>query len=311
MADLDFGELRVYPGNYDDYMLASAQARERAMAANAKAKERIGDLQDFVSRFAANKSKARQATSRLKQIDKIKADAIEVKPSSRQNPFIRFEQEKKLHRQAFEAPSLSKRYDRVLFKDLKLVVDAGERIAIIGANGVGKSTLLNVIAGTVTPDHGNIKWAENANVGVMAQDVFPDFDMDINVTDWMGRFAKAGDDDQAIRGVLGRLLFGADDVRKQVSILSGGEKHRMSFGRLMLGRHNVMLMDEPTNHLDMESIESLQVALEKYAGTLIFVSHDRQFVSGIATRVIELKGDGQVVDFHGSYDEYLSSQGVN
>jgi ATPase subunit of ABC transporter with duplicated ATPase domains len=311
MADLDFGELRIYPGNYDDYMLASAQARERAMSANAKAKERIGDLQDFVSRFAANKSKARQATSRLKQIDKIKADAIEVKPSSRQNPFIRFEQEKKLHRQAFEATGLSKRYDRVLFNDLKLVVDAGERIAIIGANGVGKSTLLNVIAGTITPDHGSIKWAENANMGVMAQDVFPDFDLEANVTDWMGRYAKAGDDDQAIRAVLGRLLFGADDVRKPVKILSGGEKHRMSFGRLMLGRHNIMLMDEPTNHLDMESIESLQVALEKYPGTLLFVSHDRQFVSGIATRVIELKGDGQVIDFHGTYDEYLTSQGVN
>jgi len=310
MADLDYGQLRTYAGNYDDYMLASVQARERQMSANSKAKDRIQELQDFVMRFSANKSKARQATSRLKQIDKIKSEAVEVKPSSRQNPYIRFEQEKKLHRLAFEAMGLSKSYDRPLFKNFDFVVNAGEKVAIIGANGVGKSTLLNIVAGSVKADWGEVKWAENADVGLMAQDVFPDFDTDKILTDWVQSYTKPGDDDQIVRGILGRLLFQGDDVRKPVRILSGGEKHRMSFGRLMLGKHNVLLMDEPTNHLDMESIESLQVALEKFEGTLVFVSHDRQFVSGVADRIIDVRGDGTVVDFGGNYEDYLRSQGV-
>jgi len=169
---------------------------------------------------------------------------------------------------------------------------------------------LRIIEGTLTPDAGEVKWAENVDLGVMAQDVFPDFEGTTTLTDWMNRYAKPGDDDQAIRGILGRLLFSGDDVRKPVNVLSGGEKHRMSFGRLMLGRHNVMLLDEPTNHLDMESIESLQVALEKYVGTLVFVSHDRQFVSGIATRILELKGDGTIEDYRGGYDEYLHARGI-
>ncbi len=144
----------------------------------------------------------------------------------------------------------------------------------------------------------------------MAQDVYPDFESDLTLTDWIGRYTQEGDDDQAVRSILGRMLFGGDDVRKAVRVLSGGEKHRMSFGRLMLGRHNVMLMDEPTNHLDMESIESLQLALEKYKGTLIVVSHDRQFVSAVANRIIEIRPGGQIVDYRGTYDEYLASQGV-
>ncbi|CAN5357662.1 ABC-F family ATPase [soil metagenome] len=311
MADLDYRELRVYAGNYDDYMLASMQARERLMSANSKAKDRIQELQEFVARFAANKSKARQATSRAKQIDKINAETVEVKPSSRQEPFMQFTQEKKLHRGAFELEGLTHGYAMPLFKNFKMSVEAGEKIAIVGSNGVGKSTLLNIIAGTVKPQHGSLKWAENADVGVMQQDVFPEFESDETLTEWMTRQAKPGDDDQAIRAVLGRLLFGADDIKKKVRVLSGGEKHRMSFGRLLLGRHNVMLLDEPTNHLDMESIEALQMALEKYPGTLVVVSHDRQFVTGVANRIIDIRDDGTIVDFSGSYDDYLQSQGVD
>jgi ATPase subunit of ABC transporter with duplicated ATPase domains len=144
----------------------------------------------------------------------------------------------------------------------------------------------------------------------MAQDVHPDFDCDETVTEWIGRYTKAGDDDQAVRSVLGRLLFSGDDVRKPVRVLSGGEKHRMSFGRLMLGRHNVLMFDEPTNHLDMESIESLQLALEKYPGTLFVVSHDRQFVDAVATRILEVRAGGVIVDYRGDYEDYLASQGI-
>lgn len=310
MADMDYGTLKIYPGNYDDYMLASSQARAQQMAANAKAKERVAELQEFVRRFSANKSKARQATSRAKQIEKIKVE--DIKPSSRQNPFVRFEGEKKLHRQAVEAQSLSKTYDRTIFKNFNILVEAGEKIAIIGANGAGKTTLLRCLGGEICgmqPDSGSAKWAEHANIGYMPQDPTEEFAADKNLTDWMGQWTKEGDDDQAVRSILGRLLFSGDDVRKSVKVLSGGEKGRMMYGKLMLGRHNVLLMDEPTNHMDMESIESLNIALEKYAGTLIFVSHDREFVSSLATRILEVK-EGEVIDFQGSYEEYLASQGI-
>ncbi|WP_144635531.1 ABC-F family ATPase [Bordetella genomosp. 13] len=313
MADLDFRELRVYPGNYDDYMLASTQARERLNANNAKAKERVAELQDFVRRFSANKSKARQATSRLKQIDRIKAEQVEVKPSSRQNPYIRFEQAKPMHRLAVTVENLSKSYDTApVIKSFSAMVEAGEKIAIIGANGVGKTTLLRLLARDLEPSGGTVKWSENADLGYMAQDVSDQFQQtDINLFDWMTDHRQPGDDDQAIRSALGRLLFSGDDLPKAPKVLSGGEKNRMTFGRLMLGRHNVMLLDEPTNHLDMESIESLQFALEQYKGTLFFVSHDREFVSGLATRVIEIMPDGEIVDYRGTYDEYLASRGVD
>ncbi len=308
MADLDYGELRVYPGNYDDYMLASVQSRERVLAANSKAKERISELQDFVRRFAANKSKSRQATSRLKQIGRLKADTIEVKPSSRQNPFMRFEQKKVLHRLAVTVEGLGKSYDRPVIGNFSAMIEAGEKIAIVGANGVGKTTLLRLLAGDLEPDRGSVTWSENADIGYMAQDVSDEFETQDNLFDWISRFRQAGDDDQSLRSVLGRMLFSADDIIKPVKVLSGGEKNRMTFSRLMLGRHNVMLLDEPTNHLDMESIESLQLALEKFAGTLIFVSHDREFVSGVATRIIEVLPDGKLVDYHGGYEDYLAAR---
>jgi ATPase subunit of ABC transporter with duplicated ATPase domains len=316
MADLDYGELRVYPGSYDEYMFAAAEARARIAAANARSKERIAELQEFVQRFAANKAKARQATSRQKMIAKIKSEAVEVKPSSRQNPYIRFEVARPLHRVALEVEHLGHRYPDApapVFQDVSLIVQAGEKIAIVGDSGAGKTTLLRALIGPerggLAPSIGSAKWAENADVGVMAQDVHPDFESDANLTDWIGRYTHAGDDEQVVRGVLGRLLFSGDEVRKPVKVLSGGEMHRMSFGRLMLGRHNVLLMDEPTNHLDMESIESLQLALEKFSGTLFVVSHDRQFVNAVANRVWIVK-DGRVFDWQGTYDEYLASQGL-
>jgi ATPase subunit of ABC transporter with duplicated ATPase domains len=317
MADMDYGTLKVYPGNYDDYMQASMQARERQVAANARAKERITELQDFVRRFSANKSKARQATSRAKQIDKIKVE--DIKPSSRQNPFVRFEFEKKLHNLAVEVEGITKTYDRKIINNLSMAVQAGERVAIIGENGAGKTTLLRSLLNNIVEtgvqrgvevDRGTVKWAENANVGYMPQDTYEEFPTDVNVMDWMSQWTQAGDDDQSLRGTLGRLLFSADDIKKNVKVLSGGEKGRMIWGKLMLGRHNVLAMDEPTNHMDMESIESLQIALDKFPGTLIFVSHDRELINGLATRVIEVRPDGTITDYLGTYDEYLQSQGI-
>ena len=308
MADLDYGELRIYPGNYDQYMTASTVAREQLLADNAKKKAQIAELQTFVSRFSANASKARQATSRARQIEKI--ELADVKPSSRVSPFIRFDQSRKLYRLALEVEGLTKGYDaEPLFKGLNLKVEVGERIAIIGANGVGKTTLLKCLVQELEPDQGTVKWSENVATGYVPQDRGDDFAEDLTLFDWIRQWQQKTDDEQALRATLGRMLFSKDESRKSVKVISGGEEGRLLFGKMMLLKPNVLLMDEPTNHLDMESIEALNLALENYAGTLIFVSHDREFVASLATRVIEMKTDG-IVDFHGGYEEYLSSQRV-
>ncbi|MBF0220113.1 MAG: ABC-F family ATPase, partial [Gammaproteobacteria bacterium] len=313
MADLDYGELRIYPGNYDEYMIAATQVREQQLSSNAKKKAQIAELQTFVSRFSANASKAKQATSRARQIEKIQLD--EIKPSSRQNPFIRFEQAKKLYRTALNVEGLSKGYgDKPLFSGFDLLVEVGDRIAIIGPNGIGKTTLLRTLihtqqGGSLTPDSGTIKWSENVNIGYYAQDHAFDFEQDLTLIEWMSQWMQEGDDEQVVRSYLGRLLFSQKETDKSVKVISGGEQGRMLFGKMMMHKPNVLVMDEPTNHLDMESIESLNGALENYPGTLLFVSHDREFVSSLATRIIELKNDGFII-FNGTYEEYLQSQDI-
>ena len=276
-------------------------------------------------RFRANKSKARQATSRMKQIEKLKVE--DVKPSSRQYPYLRFQidEKEKLHRLALEVQGLAKGYGggQPLFRNFNLMVEAGEKIAIIGPNGAGKTTLLRCLIagigidaqGALEPDAGRAKWAEKARIGYCAQDHAADFAADETLLEWMGRWRRSerGDDDQIVRATLGQLLFTGDDSRKSVKVVSGGEEQRLAFGKLVLGMPNVMLLDEPTNHLDMESIESLNTALEKYPGTLIFVSHDREFVSSLATRIIEIRPDANggpatMVDYRGNYEDYLASQ---
>jgi ATPase subunit of ABC transporter with duplicated ATPase domains len=311
IADLDFQQLKIYPGNYDDFMLASVQARARVEAANAKAKDRISDLQEFVRRFSANASKARQATSRKRLLEKIKIE--EIRPSSRQNPYIRFEQARKLYRSAVNVEHLSFKYpksDELVLRNVSFNVEADERIAIIGPNGAGKTTLIRCLAGELKPSAGRIVWVENAQPGYMPQDPQAEFDEKTDLFTWMSRYTGKADDDQLIRATLGRLLFSGDETKKSVKVLSGGEKGRMIYGKLILTRPNVLLMDEPTNHMDMETIESLQIGLEHYPGTLIFVSHDREFVGALATRIIELRGDGNIKDFKGTYDEYLKAQGI-
>ncbi|WP_461481622.1 ABC-F family ATPase [Porticoccus sp.] len=309
IADIDYGELRVYPGNYDDFMMASTQARELQFSENEKKKTQIAELQQFVSRFSANASKAKQATSRARQIEKIKLE--DIKPSSRVSPYLRFNQEKKLHRQALTFKDLSHGYDeQPLFSGGKLLLEAGARLAVIGENGAGKSTLLRCLVDDLTPNSGTIKWAENATLGYCPQDSTGDFNCDLNLFDWMSQWRKPRHDDQIVRATLGRLLFSADDYKKKVKVCSGGEKNRLLFGKLMMMDCNILIMDEPTNHLDMEAIEALNLALEHYPGTLIFVSHDREFVSSLATRIVEIK-DRKLIDFQGTYEEYLSSQELN
>ena len=313
MVDLDYGTLRVYPGDYDDYMIASTQARERLLSSNARAKDRIVELQEFVRRFSANKARSKQATSRIKLIEKLKPD--DVKPSSRQNPYIRFDYDpkQKLHRHAVEVDALAKGWPGLaqpLFTDLSFLLEAGQRLAIVGPNGAGKTMLLRTLIGDLMPDRGTVKWAERAAIGYYPQDQTADFDSDLSLLEWMAQWKRPEHDEQIVRATLGRLLFSGDETEKAVRVLSGGERGRMLFGKLMLQEPNVLVMDEPTNHMDMESIESLQLALEKYAGTLIIVSHDRQFVSALATQVIELGGRQGPVHFDGPYEDYLATRGL-
>ena len=306
MADIDYGELRLYPGNYDDFMTASTQARERLQSVNAKKSAQITELQEFVSRFSANASKAKQATSRAKQIEKITLE--DVKPSSRLSPYIRFKQEKKLYRQALTIENMGHGFDNEsLFKGGNMIMDAGTRLAVIGENGAGKTTFLRCLLNELSVNLGTLQWAEGATLGYCPQDSNSDFDCELNLFDWMSQWRKPSHGDQIVRATLGRLLFSTEDFEKSVKVCSGGEKNRLLFGKLMMMDPNVLLLDEPTNHLDMEAIEALNLALTYYEGTLIFVSHDREFVSSLATRVIEIK-DHQLVDFQGNYEEYLASQ---
>ncbi|MFT5483255.1 MAG: ATPase subunit of ABC transporter with duplicated ATPase domains [Halieaceae bacterium] len=308
MADIDYGELRVYPGTYDDFMTASTQARERMQSENAKKSAQIADLQQFVSRFSANASKAKQATSRAKRIEKIKLD--DIKPSSRVSPYIRFKQDKKLHRQALILENLGHGFENEhLFSKGNIILEAGARLAVIGENGAGKTTLLRGLMNELKLNTGVIKWSENSTLGYCPQDGTADFDSKLNLYDWMSQWRKPTHDDQIVRATLGRLLFSSDDFIKSVKVCSGGEKNRLLFGKLMMMDTNVLLLDEPTNHLDMESIEALNLALEHYEGTLIFVSHDREFVSSLATRILDIKNH-EFIDFQGTYEEYLDSQQV-
>lgn len=308
MADIDYGELRIYPGNYEYYLESSSLIRDQLLTENAKKSAEIDELQAFVNRFSANASKSKQAQSRAKKMDKIKLD--DVKSSSRQTPSISLKQHKKLHRQVLVLEELGHGYDDgPLFENGNMILEAGAKLAVIGENGAGKTTFLRCLMDKVQANHGTVKWSENAVMGYCPQDSTEDFNCELSLFDWMSQWRTPKHDDIMVRAMLGRLLFTADDFNKKAKVCSGGEKNRLLFGKLMMMDLNVLIMDEPTNHLDMESIEALNNALKSFDGTLIFVSHDREFVSSLATRVIEIK-DKEIHNFAGTYDEYLANREV-
>ena len=303
MADIDYGELRIYPGNYEKWIEASSLQREQLLAENAKKSAEIDELQEFVNRFGANASKAKLASSRAKRMDKIKLD--EVKASSRISPSLRFDEGKKMYRQALELTKLGHGFEgETLFSGGDLLLEAGAKLAVIGENGVGKTTLLRCLVNELQSNEGVVKWSENASIGYCPQDSSKEFDNDLTLFDWMSQWRTAKHNDLMVRAMLGRLLFTADDANKKARNCSGGEKNRLLFGKLMMQDINVLIMDEPTNHMDMEAIEALNNALKDYQGTLIFVSHDREFVSSLATRIIDIK-DKKLIDFQGTFDEYM------
>ncbi|MBT7423888.1 MAG: ABC-F family ATPase [Candidatus Marinimicrobia bacterium] len=300
MVDLDYGKLQIYNGNYDHFMVESALSKTLLTNENSKKEAKIKELESFVRRFSANASKAKQATSRANQLKKIKLE--EVKKSSRVYPFIQFNQNKKVYNSALEVDKLSKSFDNLdVIKRFSVNIESGERIAIIGNNGIGKTTLLRCFMNNLKIDSGKVIWNKNVNIGYFAQNHNEEFKYDISLIDWMAKWAQKDDDMQVIRGTLGRLLFSQDHINKSIKVLSGGEKRRMIFGKIILQKPNVIVLDEPTNHLDMESIESLNLALSRFEGTIVFSSHDREFISSLATRIIEIKND-KISDYSSNHE---------
>jgi len=325
IADIDYQTITVYTGNYAEFVTAKYETRARAEAQNATAKKKIAELQSFVDRFGSHASKSKQAQSRVKQIEKL--EVKELKRSSLVRPFIRFEFEKPSGRDVLRMTdvfkSFGKKADRkVVFEGLNLNLNRGDKLAVIGANGIGKSTLLKLMVGayagldpetkkdTHQPDKGEVRWGHETSVGYFAQDhheAIGEKDKGVTAFQWLYAWDKKAPQ-EAIRAILGRLLFSGEAALKPTEALSGGECARLLLAKLLLGKHNVLVLDEPTNHLDIESIEGLLDGLKLFNGTVVVVSHDRHFISDLATRVVELR-PGDVIDFGGTYEEHLERHG--
>ncbi len=301
IADLDFCEIRMFTGNYDDFTIANLESRELMEKANKKMEKRIGDLKTFISRFSANASKAKQATSRRKELGKIELN--DIKPSSRVSPFIRFKPKNRLGEKVIELSNVSKSYDEDLFKDFSVTFGSKDKIGIIGKNGVGKTTLLKIISKSLESDTGKVIYGETVEPSIFPQDPGEMLDMNGIAIDWLGSFAEEAMNETELRSFMGKMLFGKEDVYKRNNVLSGGEKARLILAKMMMEGGNVLFLDEPTNHLDLESIEALNFSLSLFENALFFVSHDHRFISTLATQIIEIKDD-EIVYYHGTLDEY-------
>ncbi|MBX3193164.1 MAG: ABC-F family ATP-binding cassette domain-containing protein [Labilithrix sp.] len=308
VLDVDYGTITLYTGNYSAFARDKIAIRERKEAEIARAEATIAEKKAWVERFGAKATKARQAQSRLKQIEKIEVEELEL--SSRRSPLFQFTPERKSGRDVLEIASVSKAYgDKKVLVDVSLAVRRGERVAILGPNGLGKSTLLKIAVGALASDAGSVKWGHETRVGYFAQDHHEALvDPDATPVDVIWNAVPKAETSY-VRGQLGRVLFSGDDVKKKVSALSGGEAARLVFCRIMVEKPNVLVLDEPTNHLDLEAIEALVEGLRAFEeGTIIFVSHDRAFVSALATRILEVTPEG-FRDFPGTYEAYLERCG--
>ncbi len=301
IADLDFHEIRLFTGNYDDFTIASLEARELQEKQNQKIERQANDLKAFISRFSSNASKAKQATSRKKTLEKL--EIKQIKASSRVSPYIRFQPKKRLGDKVLEATTISKTYDQPLFSNFSCTIGPEERVAIVGKNGIGKTTLLNILCNQLQSDTGQVLFGETVQISCFPQDASSLLDAETPALEWLGRFSVAGTSEVELRSFMGKMLFKGQDVLKKTGVLSGGEKARLILAKMMLEGGNVLALDEPTNHLDLESIEALNYSLSLFPNTLIFVSHDHRFISTLATRILEVTQNG-IIDYPGTLDEF-------
>jgi ATPase subunit of ABC transporter with duplicated ATPase domains len=307
ILDIDYGTITLYHGNYSAFVKEKKAERERKTAEITRIEEVVAHKQAYVDRFRYKASKAKQAQSRIKQIEKI--DVPELEETSRRSPSFKLAIARPSGRDVLDTKGISKAYgDKRVLRDVSLVVRRGERVAVIGPNGIGKSTLLKILAGKLAMDAGSVRWGHEARVGYFAQDHKEILDDPDATPLGIMKEACPTEPESAVRGRLGRLLFSGDNVNKSVGLLSGGEAARLMFCRILVEEPNVLLLDEPTNHLDVEAIEALAEALLEYEGTLLLVSHDRWFVSKLATRILEVTPEGRN-DFQGTYEEYLARSG--
>ena len=306
ILDVDFKTIREFTGNYDDWYIASTVLAKQAQIEREKKLKEKEELEAFVRRFSANASKAKQATSRQKQLEKLNIEAITV--SSRRDPSIVFKQAKPISKEILEVKNISKSYgDHQVLKDISFMINKKDKIALIGHNGVGKTTLCEILMENIKPDSGEVKWGATATVSYFPQNTTDIIQGDITLYDWLRDFDRQADINE-IRNCLGRMLFNGQEQEKSVANCSGGEKHRMMLSKIMLEKRNFLLLDEPTNHLDLEAIIALGEGLRAYEGNVICVSHDRELLDAFANRIIEIQDDGTIVDFDGTYEEYLESK---
>lgn len=303
IADVDFGKIKVYPGNYDFWYESSQLALKQAREQNKKKEEKIKELQDFIARFSANASKSKQATSRKKTLEKIELD--EIKPSNRKYPYVDFKPDREPGREILQVKNISKTVDGVkLLDNISFDVKEGNKIAFLADNELAKTVLFQIIAGEIEPDEGELVWGTTITQNYFPKDNNYLFETDENVTEWLRKYSK-DPDETYVRSFLGRMLFSGDEALKEVKVLSGGEKVRCVLSKMMLSGANFLIFDEPTNHLDMESITSVNEGMKKFIGNILFTSHDHELTQTVANRIIDIKENGTVVDREVSYNEYL------
>lgn len=307
MCDVDFQKIKLYVGNYDFWYESSQLAAQLAANQNAKKEEKIKELQEFIARFSANASKHKQATSRKKQLENITLE--DIQPSMRKYPYIKFEQDRPLGNDLLKVEHISHTVDgEKLLNDVSFLIRPGEKVAFLSRNDMATTVLMQIIAGEITPDEGTVIWGQTTSTNYMSRDLNAAFDNDeLTIIDWLRQFAtKEENDNTFLRGFLGKMLFSGEEIDKQIKVLSGGEKVRCLLSKMMLQHANVLLMDDPTNHLDLESITALNDAMESFPGSILFTSHDHEFIQTIADHLIEVGPNGFVSRADTTYDDFLA-----